>query len=550
VIEGAKYAGPTWTPDNKGFYYEWLPKEPGVSVADRPGRTELRYHEVGADPKEDAAIFPATLDPKTFLYGGVTRDGRWLFVGVQRGWTRNDLYVRDARKKPAPVHLLSPEDNAKLSTEQRVGHYVKELGFTPLVEGVDAIFRLSWWDGAFYIRTNHQAPNYRVLRAKPGQLKLESWQEIVPESDAKLDDSAIVGGRLALSYLRNASSQIEIRSLEGKHLSNVELPGIGTTSGIVGEPDKDEAYYSFSSFTVPNQIYETSIQKGGQKLWAEVEIPVDTSTMQVDQEWYTSKDGTKVSMFVVHQRGIPLDGRHATLLYGYGGFNIDMTPAFSALAAVWLEHGGVYAVPNLRGGGEYGEAWHRAGMGKNKQNVFDDFIAAGEHLISRGYTRKDKLGIYGGSNGGLLVGAAMTQRPDLFRAVVCAVPLLDMVRYAEFGSGQTWVAEYGSPDNPEEFAALYAYSPYHHVKQGTKYPALLMMAADSDDRVDPMHARKFTAMVQWAKPGLDRPALFRVEDKAGHGGGDMVKKRVASSADITAFLLDQLGGRRQGSEAP
>jgi prolyl oligopeptidase len=540
VIPGAKYAGPSWTPDNAGFYYEWLPIDPSIDVSERPGRTELRYHAIGTDPKEDPTVFPATLDPKTFLFGGVSRDGRWLFLGVQHGWNQTDLYVRDARKPRSPLRLLPPAESQSLTTDERVARYAKTLGFVPFVVGKDALFRVSWWDGAFYVRTNLDAPNYKVMKVKPGQLDLDEWKEIVPESAAKLDDAGVVGGRLVLSYLKNAASQIEVRDLDGKLLRNVELPGVGSVGGVAGDPDRDEAYFSFTSFTVPNQIYKTSIAQGTTELWSEIELPIDTRNMIAEQTWYTSKDGTRVSMFVVHEKGIPLDGSHPTLLYGYGGFNIDMTPSFSALAAVWLEHGGVYALPNLRGGGEYGEAWHRAGMGKNKQNVFDDFAAAAQHLVALGYTRPDKLAIYGGSNGGLLVGAAMTQHPELFGAVVCGVPLLDMVRYHLFGSGKTWIAEYGSAENAEEFATLFAYSPYHHVKTGVKYPPLLMMAADSDDRVDPMHARKFTAAVQYATQGSDRPALFRVEERAGHGGGDMVKKRVASSTDIVAFLLDQL----------
>jgi prolyl oligopeptidase len=545
VISGAKYAGPSWTPDNTGFYYEWLPTDPSIHVSERPGRTELRYHALGSDPKEDPLVFPATLDPKTFLFGGISRDGRWLFLGVQHGWKQTDLYVRDARKQRAPVKPLSSDEEQKLTGDERVARYAKNLGFEPFVVGKDALFRVSWWDGSFYVRTNLDAPNYRVLKAKPGHFDVKDWLEIVPESQAKLDDASVVGGHLVLSYLKNAASHVEVRDLEGKPLRSIELPGVGSTGGIVGEPDRDEAYFSFTSFTVPNQIFKTSIAKGSTELWSEVELPIDTRDMLAEQTWYTSKDGTRVSMFVVHKKGIALDGSHPTLLYGYGGFNIDMTPAFSALAAVWLEHGGVYAVPNLRGGGEYGEAWHRAGMGKNKQNVFDDFAGAARHLVELGYTRPEKLAIYGGSNGGLLVGAAMTQHPELYGAVVCGVPLLDMVRYHLFGSGRTWISEYGSADDADEFATLYAYSPYHHVKQGAKYPPLLMMAADSDDRVDPMHARKFTAAVQWATApstatGTGSPALFRVEEKAGHGGGDMVKKRVASSADIVAFLLDQL----------
>jgi len=546
VISGAKYAGPSWTPDSSGFYYEWLPSGPDIPVSERPGRTELRYHALGSDPKQDPLVFPSTLDPKTFLFGGVSRDGRWLFLGVQHGWNRTDLYVRDARKARAPVQLLAPEKSAELGTDERVAHYARALGFQPFVVGEDALFRTEWWDGAFYVRTNHGAPNYRVYKVKPGHFDLKDWTEIVPESEAKLDGASVVGKRLVLSYLKNAASHVEVRDLDGKPLRTIALPGVGSTGGVMGDPDRDEAYFSFTSFTVPNQIYKTSIERGTTELWSEIELPIDTRNMVAEQTWYTSKDGTRVSMFVVHNAGIELDGSHPTLLYGYGGFNIDMTPSFSALAAVWLERGGVYAVPNLRGGGEYGEAWHRAGMGTNKQNVFDDFHAAAQHLVTLGYTRPEKLAIYGGSNGGLLVGAAMTQHPEAYGAVVCGVPLLDMVRYPLFGSGKTWIAEYGSPENPEEFAALYAYSPYHHVQAGAKYPPLLMMAADSDDRVDPMHARKFTAAVQWAEgagaPGAERrPALFRVEENAGHGGGDMVKKRVASSTDIVAFLLDQIG---------
>jgi prolyl oligopeptidase len=544
VISGAKYAGPSWTPDNTGFYYEWLPTDPDIDVSERPGRTELRYHALGSDPKADPLVFPATLDPKTFLFGGVSRDGRWLFLGVQHGWNQTDLYVRDARKPRVAVHALPrdaklPGKAEALGSDERVARNAQALGFEPFVVGKDAIFRVNWWDGAFYVRTNHEAPNYRVFKVKPGHFDLKDWVEIVPESEAKLDDASIIGEKLVLTYLKNAASHIEVRDLDGKPVRSVALPGVGSAS-IGGDPDREEAYFSFTSFTVPNQIYKTSINQGATELWSEIALPIDTRDMIAEQTWFTSKDGTRVSMFVVHHRGIALDGNHPTLLYGYGGFNIDMTPSFSALAAVWLEHGGVYAVPNLRGGGEYGEAWHRAGMGKNKQNVFDDFAAAAQHLVTAGYTRPGKLAIYGGSNGGLLVGAAMTQHPDLFGAVVCGVPLLDMVRYHLFGSGKTWIAEYGSPEVADEFATLYAYSPYHHVKPGAKYPPLLMMAADSDDRVDPLHARKFTAMVQWATRGSS-PALFRVEEHAGHGGGDMVKKRVASSTDIVAFLLDQLG---------
>ncbi len=569
-IPGAKYANPTWTPDNRGFYYEYLPSDPAISVAERPGRTEVRYHELGTDPAKDRVVFPATYDPETFLSGGVTRDGRWLVVSVQRGWNQNDVYVKDlsrraalnrsASNRAAPIKETPKPPSTAVSGQERARANAKELGFDTFVSGAPALFHLSWWNGAFYVHTNHDAPNYRILKVAPNQLALgpNQWREIVPETLAKLDDARVIGGSLVLNYLENASSRIQVHDLEGKLVRDVALPSIGSASGMVGDPDRDEAYYTFTSFTLPTQVYQTSVAQGTSRLWSQIQLPIDTSQMQVEQTWYASKDGTRVSMFVVHRAGIALDGSHPTLLYGYGGFNVDMTPAFSPLAVVWLEHGGVFAVPNLRGGGEYGEAWHRAGMGANKQNVFDDFAAAAEHLIAQGYTSSELLGIYGGSNGGLLVGASMVQHPELFRAVVCSVPLLDMVRFHLFGSGQTWVAEYGSPEDPAQFAVLYDYSPYHHVLPGVKYPALLMMAADSDDRVDPMHARKFTAAVQWATAqgttsqgtmtqgtmtqgtASGRPSLFRVEEHAGHGGADLVKKRVGYNSDLIAFLLDQL----------
>ena len=555
-IPGAKYANPSWTPDNRGFYYEFLPSDPSISVAERPGRTEVRYHELGTDPAKDRVVFPSTHDPETFLSGGVTRDGRWLVVSVQRGWNQNDVYVKDltrraASNKAAPLKETPKPPSTAVSGQDCARANAKELGFDTFASGLPALFNLSWWNGAFYVHTNHDAPNYRILKVAPDQLALgpAQWREIVPETQAKLDDARVIGGSLVLNYLENASSRIQIHDLDGKPVRDVTLPSIGSASGMVGDPDRDEAYYTFTSFTLPTQVYQTSVARGTSRLWSQIELPIDTSQMQVEQTWYASRDGTRVSMFLVHRAGIALDGSHPTLLYGYGGFNVDMTPAFSPLAVVWLEHGGVFAVPNLRGGGEYGEAWHRAGMGANKQNVFDDFAAAAEHLIAQGYTSSERLGIYGGSNGGLLVGASMVQHPDLFRAVVCSVPLLDMIRFHLFGSGQTWVAEYGSAENPADFAVLYDYSPYHHVLPGVKYPALLMMAADSDDRVDPMHARKFTAAVQWAtgqsatgqgSATSGRPSLFRVEEHAGHGGADLVKKRVSYNSDLIAFLLVQL----------
>src|SRR5690554_1385738 len=338
----------------------------------------------------------------------------------------------------------------------------------------------------------------------------------------------------------NAQSLLEVRTLTGELVREVALPGLGTSRGMKGQPDLDEAYYSFQSFTTPLEIYKTSIKTGESTLWQKTNVPVDPSPYKVEQVWYPSKDGTKISMFVVHRKNYKIDGTMPFLLYGYGGFNVNMQPTFRASIYPWLDAGGGYAVPNLRGSGEYGEEWHRGGMLANKQNTFDDFIGAAEYLIAQKYTSADKLTISGGSNGGLLVGAAMTQRPKLFGAVICGVPLLDMIRYHKFGSGKTWISEYGDPDKEDDFNYLYAYSPYHHVKEGVEYPAMLMLTADSDDRVDPMHARKFTAAIQHASTSGE-PALLRIESNAGHSGGDMISKFVNKYADEYAFLMKELG---------
>jgi len=516
TIAGAKYAHPSWTPEGDGFYYTWLPPVGGkVTVADRPGFAEVRYHKLGSDPKGDLLVHEATHDAESFIGPDLSRDGHWLFVYVSHGWNSTDVYYRDLREKG---------DRWK-----------------PFAVGLDAQFQVEAWHDKFYVTTNLEAPKYRVFLVDPKKPARADWKEIVAEQkDAVIDASQIVGEHLVLVWLKNASNQLEVRTLDGKPVRTVPLPGLGSSGGMAGNPDEDAAYFAFTSFTQPVQIYKTSIKSGETKLWAEVKLPVDASPYTVEQVWYPSKDGTQVSMFIVRRKDLAKDGSTPFLLGGYGGFNVSMTPAFSSGLYPWLEAGGGYAVPNLRGGGEYGEAWHRAGMGAKKQNVFDDYIAAAEYLIKNGYTQSERLAIRGGSNGGLLVGAALTQRPELYRAVICAVPLLDMVRYHLFGSGKTWVPEYGSAEKPEEFKTLFAYSPYHHVKQGVHYPALLMMSADADDRVDPMHARKMVAELQ-ARSGGTHPILMRIEKHAGHGGADLVKQAVEQSADAYAFLMGQLG---------
>jgi prolyl oligopeptidase len=527
VIEGAKYAWASWTPDADGFYYIRLPTDPSIPIAELPGHADVRYHSLGSDPKLDQIIQPALGDPTQFLGADLSRDGRWLFLVVRHGWTRTDVFVRDLKSKRK---IEVPETATSI-----------EPTFQPLVVGQNALYYFTAWKGKFYVQTNEGAARYRVFKVDPQRPERASWREIVPERpDATLEKMHLVGNHLVLVYLRNAVNEMEVRNLEGKLVHQVELPEIGTISGLAGNPDDDEAYFSFTSFTQMPQIYRTSVKSGKATVWETIEYPADLSGMTTEQVWYRSKDGTQVSMFLVHRKDWVKNGDNPVLLSGYGGFNSSVTPSFSPAKVVWLEHGGVLATPNLRGGGEYGEEWHRAGMLSRKQNVFDDFVAAAEYLIAEKITRPERLAIRGGSNGGLLVGAAMVQRPELFRAVVCSAPLLDMVRYHRFGSGKTWIEEYGSADDSEQFKFIHAYSPYHHVRKGTAYPALLVLSPDSDDRVDPMHARKFFAAVQWATSS-NHPVLLRVEKQSGHGGADLIRQSVEMEADGYAFLFNQLG---------
>ena len=511
VIEGAKYAEPQWLPDGSGFVYTWLPTDDAIPVDQRPGYAEVRYHALGTPASADVLIHERTGSPETFIAPSLSHDGRWLVVYVHHGWNASDVWIRDRSKPDAP--------------------------FEPFAVGLGAHFTVTPWDGWFYIATDLDAPRWRVLRTRWDEPGRDRWQEIIPESpEAVIDETRVAGGHLVLRLQRKASSHLEIRDLDGSGPRAVTLPGLGAIDTLRGEPDQATVWFDFASFTLPPRVMRLDLPNGEPAVWEAVELPIDPSPYLVEQLTYPSKDGTEVTLFVVRRRDMPFDGSTPLLLGGYGGFNISMLPRFAATLYPWLEAGGAYAVPNLRGGGEYGEAWHQGGMGPRKQNVFDDYVAAAEHLIALGYTKPERLAIRGGSNGGLLVGAAMTQRPDLYRAVICAVPLLDMVRYHLFGSGRTWISEYGSAETEDGFRTLYAYSPYHHVHPGVAYPALLMLSADSDDRVDPMHARKLTAAIQ-AATSSGRPVLLRIERNAGHGGADLVRQNVAMYADVYAFLL-------------
>ncbi len=523
TIPGCKYASAEWDRTGKGFYYTRLPQDKTIKTAELPGHAEVYYHKVGTAPAKDRLIHPKTGDPRRFIFPQTFQDGRYLMVYIMFGWSNMDVYFKDLR------------GGGKFRT---------------LAKNTNAMYEVQYFKGNFYVLTNASSPRYSLFKVNPNRLNRKSWKEIVPaRADAVLQSFSVVGGKLGLVYLKKASSRLEIVELSGKKVREVTLPGIGSTGGLHGNPLYDEAYYAFSSFTAPPTIYKTSVKNGGSTLYSSVKLPFSPGPYVTDQVEYYSKDGTRVTMFIIRKKEFAMDGTTPFILYGYGGFNISLTPTFRPSRILWLERGGAIAIPNLRGGGEYGEDWHKAGMLSKKQNVFDDFIAAAKFLIDKKYTSASRLAIRGGSNGGLLVGAAMVQAPKLFKAVSCHVPLLDMVRYHLFGSGKTWISEYGSADKVDQFHYLYAYSPYHHVSQGTKYPSLLMNTADSDDRVDPMHARKFVAMLEYAQGDAKNPIFLRLEKNAGHGGGDMVKKRVASATDEYLFFMDQLG-MLTGKSAP
>ena len=512
AITGLRYTTPSWTPDDAGFFYTWLPS--GISANEKMGHGEVRYHRLGTDPATDEVYREKTGDSRRWLAARVTDDGKWLALTITFGWAAHDVYL------------------------MRLGD--KKRRWRPLAVGLNSRYHVRGHAGRLFVATNHEAARWQIFEVNPDRLERKHWKRIVAEDDeAVLQSMDIVGGRLGLRYLKRASSLMQLRSLDGSKVDTVELPGIGTTSAFAGKPSQGDAFFSFSSFNNPGAIYRVDVATGKATLFRQVKAALDPDKFVVEQHRFPSKDGTLVSMFLIYKKGLKKNPSTPTVLFGYGGFNISLTPRFEAMRIPWVEQGGLWAVPNLRGGGEYGETWHRAGMLENKQNVFDDFIAAAEWLVAEGYTSRPHLGIRGRSNGGLLVGAAITQRPELYGAVVCGVPLLDMVRYHRFGIGRAWIPEYGSADDPEQFKWLYAYSPYHHVKAQTAYPPLLMLSADHDDRVDPMHARKFVAAIEHASSS-GHPNLLRIETQSGHGGSDLRSRSAARSADMLAFLSAML----------
>ncbi len=514
VIPHTRYCTLAWLPDNRGFYYTRYPAPGEVPQGEENYHRHVFFHPLGGDPKDDRKIYGEQRKPEEMIEVDLSPDGRFLLITVFEGWSRSDLYVKDLRVERSP--------------------------FVPIAEGIDAIFQGKVIGETLYLLTNWEAPRYRLFAVDLRRPQRDAWKVLIPQGDAVLSQVQYVGGRIVAHYLKDASSRLVVHGADGRKIRDIPLPALGTIETITGRHDGQEAFFDFSSFTVPPAVYRCDLESGSVALWERVKSDVDLSRLAVKQVFYPSRDGTRVSMFLVQRKGTRRNGRTPALLYGYGGFNVSLTPEFSRSTVLWLERGGLYAVPNLRGGGEYGEEWHREGMLGRKQNVFDDFLAAAEWLINHDYTSPGHLAISGGSNGGLLVGAALTQRPDLFRAVVCSVPLLDMVRYQNFQIAKLWVPEYGSAESAEQFRWLYAYSPYHRVKDGTSYPAVLFATADSDSRVDPMHARKMAARLQAASVS-GRPILLRTETRAGHGIGKPLTKLIDEATDDWTFLLWQLG---------
>lgn len=512
-IPRTRYCSLAWLPDNSGFYYTRYPKPGTVPPGEENYNRHLYFHKLGKDYHEDIKIFGEGRDPRDLIIVSLSPDGRYMLLIIYK-FATSEIFFCDLKEAP--------------------GKYI------PVITGVDALSLGTIYKNSLFILTNLNAPNYTLYSTSVNQPEKENWKQIISEGEGVLQDFNIIGDKIFVNELRNATTFLKIYSLTGQLLSSIELPTLGSASTPSGEWNGQEAFFFFQSFFYPPTAYRYDLKTEKLSIFDQIKINVDSSNYESKQVYYTSKDGTKISMFIVHRKGLKLNGSNPTLLTGYGGFNISLTPMFQGPYFFWLEHGGVLAIPNLRGGGEYGEKWHKAGMLGNKQNVFDDFVAAAEWLINKKYTNPRRLAIAGGSNGGLLMGAVLTQRPDLFAAVYCAVPLLDMIRYHHFSIAKLWIPEYGSSEDPEQFKWLYAYSPYHHVKKGTKYPAVLFTTAESDSRVDPMHAMKMAAYVQYANAS-DNPILLWVEPKAGHGVGKPVEKIVAQIADIYSFFCWRLG---------
>ena len=504
VFPSANYFSLDVTPDNKAVYY----------VHTTPDGPRAYYHVLGTDSAKDKVIYGQGMGKEKILVTGLSEDGKYLVYMViyGSGSEKTELYVQDLKNAGA----------------------VKTV-----VNDVSSLFYPQFGGDTLYVQTNWKAPQWHVYAVNPDDPAREHWREVIPETKVKIESIGAAGGKLIAVYTKNASSEMKIFDASGQNEKPVPLPAIGSIGAVSGRWESPELFYTFDTFNSPQTIYRYDVSNSERSTWAQTKVPFDAAAFEVEQVWYASKDKTRVPMFLFHKKGLKMDGNNPLLLTGYGGFDVSETPIYSAFYLLWAERGGIVADANLRGGGEFGEDWHRAGMMEKKQNVFDDFVSAAEFLIANKYTSSSKLAIYGVSNGGLLVGAALTQRPDLFQAVVCGYPLLDMLRFQKFMDGPYWVPEYGSADVAAQFTYLYAYSPYHHVEKGTKYPATLFITGDGDTRVAPLHARKMAAMLQ-ANTGSDKPVLLLYDTKSGHSGGRPINKIIEEDTDIFSFLFWQL----------
>lgn len=524
VIQWSKFSDAAWSHDHAGFYYSRYdaPAE-GLAYKGANYFQKLYYHRLGAPQAEDLLVYARPDEKEWGFHGTVTEDGRYLVIHVWKGTHReNAVFFRDLEIENGPV--------------------------VELLRDWDASYALVGNDGPiFYFYTDLGAPNARVIAVDVTRPERAHWRAVLPEGADALQDASLVGGVLTALYLHDAHSQVKLFDKEGHFLREVLLPEMGTVAGFGGRQDERETFYSLTGFTVPGTIYRYDYDTGTSTVFREPQVRFAPDDFATEQVFYPSKDGTRVPMFLSYRKGMRRNGDNPTYLYGYGGFNVPMTPLFSVANLVWMERGGLIAWTNLRGGSEYGKAWHEAGRLAQKQNVFDDFIAAAEWLLANGYTRPARLGIVGGSNGGLLVGACLTQRPDLFGAAVPIVGVLDMLRFHKFTIGWAWVSDYGSPDDPAGFRTLLAYSPYHNIRTGVRYPPTLVVTGDHDDRVFPAHSFKFAAALQHAaaETGAGGPVLIRLETRAGHGLGKPTTKLIEEAADIRAFLWQALGMQAQ-----
>ena len=514
-LKWVKFSGASWTRDGQGFFYSRYDEPKSDTLKSINYFQKVYYHKLGTPQTEDVLVYERP-DQKDWLFGGtVTEDGNYLILTVYQGTdVKNRVYYKDLKAKDAPV--------------------------VQLLDNFDAAYVFVGNEGSrLWFQTDLQAPRGKLIEIDTANPARSNWKVLVPEGEETLQTASFVNNKFVLNYLKDAYTQVKIYDATGKLVNEVGFPGIGSAEGFGGKATDKETFYAFTGFTTPTTIYRYDMTTGKSTIFRQPKVDFDPEDFETRQVFYKSKDGTKVPMFITHKKGLKLDGNNPTYLYGYGGFNVSLTPAFSVGSLVWMEMGGVYAQPNLRGGGEYGEDWHEAGTKLKKQNVFDDFIAAAQWLIDNRYTSTPKLAIGGGSNGGLLVGAAITQRPELFGAALPSVGVMDMLRFQKFTIGWAWVSDYGSSENAEEFKALYAYSPLHNIKPGTSYPPTMITTADHDDRVWPGHSFKFAAAMQAAQGG-NAPILIRIETKAGHGAGKPTSKLIEEVADRWAFLVKTL----------